>query len=191
MTRLPQQSELVHLQRCWQRWSAVVELFAFRRPGRRGIKQSTYKTLHRELLEACQDLEATASGKDKTNYHQMSTIARPWLSVQALARADHLILLSLRESCQTMGREIGAPRERTWHPRLGALLIMVFVVAALCFLVPVIQTRGEIAWAWLERVVASFQYMLRVLNIGEKVFLAGLVVVGISLYLVMRIWRGA
>lgn len=115
----------------------------------------------------------------------MQEIVRPWLSVQAFAWADALVLLSLADCCRSAGEWLGVrPKPRRALPGL-------FLVGAALALITAILWRfggeaiGEARWgfvAWVNPLRAAVES----LGDGEKVALVGLVVIGLSLLLVSR-----
>src|SRR6516225_421493 len=110
MVRPTRSAALPVLRRRWRQWNAVVELFATRRLGRGGVEPEAYQTLYQDLLRACRDLEAEVDGADRECCRLLQEIVRPWLNVQALARADTLVLLSLANCCRSAGKWLGARR---------------------------------------------------------------------------------
>jgi hypothetical protein len=105
MSKQGSDGELFALRRCWRRWTAVVELFARRRPGRRRVDPREYELLRLELLRHCQRLGV---GEDRRALcEQMANLVEPWLTPRALGHADCEILQDLVLRCRQVADQLG------------------------------------------------------------------------------------
>jgi hypothetical protein len=173
----------------WQRWTDIVELFAHRRLARRKVRPREYHVLYQELLEKCQALEQASEDTEREWFVQLQEIVQPWLTVQSLNRADLAILHSLLDVCRQVSRRLGVDKRR-WGIGQGAVRILVPMgLAGGIALAALTGYLGEPAWQagqWVLEETAPFRAVLTSLGSGTKIFLCGLVVVGISLFLVSR-----
>ena len=108
------------LRASWRRWTAIVELFARRRPARRRVDPRAYERLHQELLAACRSLADSAGEESRADYEGLEVLARPWLSPRILAHADAGILDSLLDRCRHVEAELGGRRRPSAVP-VGAI----------------------------------------------------------------------
>jgi hypothetical protein len=183
MSPVTPKSEMRVLRRCWRRWCAVVELFAGRRLGRRGVDAAKYRAVYDELLRTCRVLEQEAGGADRAFYGHIGRIVQPWMSVEALARADTQILASLVNDCRSAERRLGVRRAPAWLRRWVVLALVLFAGAAACALVRDVGEPVRDVWQRLRAALGS-------LSDVQKVFLMGLTVAAVSMALVSRIRRG-
>jgi hypothetical protein len=91
---------------CWGRWTAIVELFARRRPSRNRLDGRSYAALRTDLIAACRSA-AEADEPRRPFYAGLEELVRPWLDVRTFARADPEILNTLLLHCRKMHRELG------------------------------------------------------------------------------------
>jgi hypothetical protein len=116
--------EVAALKTFWHRWVDTVELFALRRPARRGVETREFGILHNELIKKCRLLAESTNEVEAAFYRYLEDLVRPWLSPTVLARADREILLDLLLRCRQAERQLGG---RSWarsvlHWALPALL---------------------------------------------------------------------
>ncbi len=90
----------------WREWTAIVALFAQRRPGRHHVSKTNYQRLHGELLSRCQEKLASAEERCPL-YQRMTELARPWRSVEALDAAEVEIARDLFDRCREVQRVLG------------------------------------------------------------------------------------
>lgn len=115
----------------WRRWTAIIDLFARRRPARRRVNSRAYRALHQELIATCRSLADAADAELRAYYEGLEVLARPWLGPKTLEHADGAILASLLDRCRQVEAELGVRhrfRSRfTWSitPLLVALALAV------------------------------------------------------------------
>jgi hypothetical protein len=102
------------LRDCWGRWTAIVELFARRRPSRHRLDGRSYADLRTDLIAACRSA-AEADEPRRPVYADLEGLVRPWLDLRTFARADQEILNTLLLHCREMHRELGG---RGWSLKL-------------------------------------------------------------------------
>jgi hypothetical protein len=123
------------LRRCWRQWTAVVELFARRRPLRHVVAPQQYEALHRELLAACRTPAGMAAETKRDFYQDLESLVQPWLSLYVLEQTPRDILFDLFARCQQVERELGCrtwvDNLRRWALPLAALLTVAAGVALL------------------------------------------------------------
>jgi hypothetical protein len=94
----------------WSRWTAIVALFARRRPTRRRVDPRAYTTLHNELIAACRSL-AEADAERRSYYTELEDMVRPWLNPRLFARTDCEILFTLLSRCRAVERDLTGRRK--------------------------------------------------------------------------------
>jgi len=189
MARPARPSEWLAFGHRWRQWTAIVELFARRKASRLKVDPEEYRALYQTLLRKAQTLESTAEGQDRDLMRGLQETVEPWLSIEAFRRADLLILLSLVEACHVAGRRLGGERESAgWLGKallpLGLLAVVTTAVLTGAFWPPV-----EKVWKELRGRAGPLGVTLRALGDEYKVFLGGLVLVGLAVFLVTRIRR--
>ncbi|MFO0841670.1 MAG: hypothetical protein U0797_04610 [Gemmataceae bacterium] len=179
MPRQAQEARLVELVRCWQHWTAVVELFARRRPARHRVDPEEYGRLYQDLLEACRDM--AARGERRPLCEKLEALVQPWLTPKALGQADAELLQDLLRRCRQAEEELlggTRPPGREWV----AVTLCVFAGAALVIWAPVWywpsllgQARGWLYGSlWAVRHTSPTQVMLAV---GVLLIVAGILLV--------------
>jgi hypothetical protein len=118
------------LAEAWCRWVDVVEGFARRRGNRLGVSETEYTALHQLAVDACRTCEDSAAGEARRRFADLRERVQPWLSLEALARADREILADLLAHCQhlepllTGGRRRRSSRRVTAAVCLGAAALL-------------------------------------------------------------------
>ncbi len=103
----------------WSRWTAIVAIFARRRPARRRVDSRVYAALRHDLIAACRSL-AEADEERRPYYTALEDTVRPWLSPRVLERTDREILFTLLLRCRELERELSGKRWRPeWPLRFG------------------------------------------------------------------------
>jgi hypothetical protein len=157
----------------WSRWTAIVALFARRRPARRRVDSVAYAALRNELIAVCRSL-AEEDGERRAYYTALEETVRPWLSPRALARTDRELLFMLLDHCREVERELGGRRwvpNRLFHFNLVPWIATGAVVFGLAwflleFGLPVLEAlRDLIATAWLTIQYSSNFLKLSVLAV--------------------------
>jgi hypothetical protein len=103
------------LRDCWSRWTAIIGLFAWRRPARRRVNPRDFAALRTELIAVCRSL-AEADSQTGSYYGGLEEMVRPWLNLQVLDRTDQEILLMLLVQCREVERELNGRRWRLELP---------------------------------------------------------------------------
>jgi hypothetical protein len=178
------------LRKCWGRWTAIVSLFAKRRPARQRIDPRAYAALRKDLIAACKSL-AGADGERRSYYRALEETVRPWLSLRVFARTDREILSRLLDHCRDVERELWGRRWRLHWPRDFRPMSMITVGTAAMGLAwillelggPVaVAARDTVDTAWLTIKYSNGYYKLAVLAV--------LIVVG-AMYTISRSVRPA
>jgi hypothetical protein len=150
------------LRACWSRWTAIVALFARRRPARRRIDPRAYAALRQELLAACRSC-ATADDKKRRYYAELEEIVRPWMELNVFNRTDREILSALLKRCREVERHVTGRRwtlssvSEFWRaPAIafaGAVwvLVMVWVLQLFGFSVlEYVRDWANLVWVWIK-----------------------------------------
>jgi hypothetical protein len=118
------------LRDCWCRWTAIVGLFALRRPARRRVDPGVFVALRQQLIEVCQRL-AEADKQKSSYYARLEEMVRPWINLRVLSRTDQEILFMLLLRCREVERELtGKRRNLEWQPQIGLFLAIAFAAGA-------------------------------------------------------------
>ncbi len=152
-SRAPRQA----LQEDWSHWTAIIALFARRRPARRRVNPRAYASLRKDLIATCRSLAET-DGERSAYYAALEEIVRPWLSPRVFARTDREILFTLLHRCREVEQELTGRKPRPeWMrgfelgPILAAGVLVVGLVGVLGkFGPPVLVALRDVAeTAWL------------------------------------------
>src|SRR4051794_14705257 len=95
------------LQKSWSRWTAIVDLFARRRPARSRVDSAAYLAIHRDLINDLRALTESADAEEQAYLRDLEMLASPWLNLKSLARTDREILENLLMRCRTVEHELG------------------------------------------------------------------------------------
>jgi hypothetical protein len=98
------------LRVCWSRWTAIVALFARRRPARRSIDPGSYAALRQDLIDACHSCTSPDDPK-RSYYAGLAETVRPWIDLHAFDRTDQEILSALSRRCREVERQLTG---RSW-----------------------------------------------------------------------------
>jgi serine/threonine protein kinase len=112
------------LTEAWCRWVDVVEGFARRRGNRLGISDTEYAGLHQRAVDACRACEGSAAGETRRRFADLRQRVAPWLSLEALARADREILADLLAHCQHLEPLLTGGRRRRSSQRITAAVCL-------------------------------------------------------------------
>lgn len=107
-----------NLWEAWDRWAAIVETIVLCPEKRRLVTLRLYERSYKELIEACREKAATASGEKQNFYRKLEGLVLPWLTPMAIGHTDREILLSLLYQFPEIQQEI---EQRSQEPdRTGA-----------------------------------------------------------------------
>lgn len=110
--------------RLWQRWMDLLEtIIAGHGPSR--VDDSTYRTIHGLLLQACRAAIAGCPVPERRAfYEECLSIAQPWLKLQTFAHSDANILESLLQRCRHIVVELNDGKPPwTIRQALGLVLL--------------------------------------------------------------------
>jgi hypothetical protein len=88
----------------WSRWTAIVELFARRRPARRRVDPVSFGALRRELITACRALAASGNESEHALSEHLENLFRPFLTPTVLEKTDREVLYDLLDRCKESER---------------------------------------------------------------------------------------
>ena len=185
-----QPPENLALRRCFHRWAEIVDLFARRKAARKRVDPKAYAALHRELIQRCRAMAASANKVDVVFYRYLEDLAQPWLDPAVLDRADRDILFDLLIRCQHVQEQLGGrswirvPRARGTPVFLSALLlaIMILCMGRFSVVLSTILNRGR-SWSddlYIQVIHSTDQ---------ERLFVVGLVLITVTIYAVSRTGR--
>jgi hypothetical protein len=182
--------EAVALRTCWRRWVSVVELFARRRPARRRVDPKTYGILHKELIQKCRSLAASADEVESVFYRYLEDLAQPWLTPAILARADREILTDLLVRCRQAENQLGG---RTWAQSVLRVVIPLLLVSFFVFVglvgLGIADQAGFPILNWLRSWSDDVWFAVKRSSDVERLSVAGFVLIVISIFAVMRTAR--
>ena len=185
-----QPPEKLALGRCFHRWAEIVDLFAQRKAARKRVDPQAYVALHRELIQHCRAMAASANKVDVVFYRYLEDLARPWLDPAVLDRADRDILFDLLIRCQHVKEQLGG---RSWIRVLRARGTPVFLGALLFAIVILCTGRFSVVLSTLLSCGRSWSddLYIRVIHSTdlERLFVVGLVLITITMYVVSRTGR--
>jgi hypothetical protein len=133
MKRCQQSPKKIALQKCWGRWTQIVELFARRQPAQRRVDPKSYVALRRELIEHCQAMAASANDVDAIFYRYLEDLVQPWLDPVVLSRTDRDILFDLLIRCKDAQSQL---RGHSWIRIFPSMTAPTLVVALLFAITP-------------------------------------------------------
>lgn len=147
------------LDRLWEKWKVVIDLFARQNVARRQIRADAYRTLHRQLLQTC---ESNTDARYEKSAQMAATIIRPWTSLESLNDAPAKILSDLRNSCHAVDREMQGLQDSGSKTGISAvvLFIILFLAIFLIALSVLLATGGGIETpgpGQLEGEISGFQ----------------------------------
>lgn len=97
----------------WRRWTRVVAACARRSWSPALGDEKSYADLYREVTDACGAAAASATGPDREFYEMLGGLVRPWMTLEALTRAERDILHDLLRHCQEAERRLSGRKDRT------------------------------------------------------------------------------
>jgi hypothetical protein len=119
-------NDLETLRGCWSRWTAIIELYAWRRPARRWVAPKAYAVLRQDLIATCRSLAKSGTANQRS-YKNLAERMEPWLSPRVLSRTEPELLESLLQCCRQIERELRRqPWDRFVPPRTRSVLIVLF-----------------------------------------------------------------
>lgn len=190
MSRREQPPEKLALGRCFHRWAEIVELFARRKPARNRVDPKAYVALHRELIQHCRAMAASANKVDVVFYRYLEDLAQPWLDPAVLDRADRDILFDLLIRCQHVEEQLGG---RSWIRVLRAWGTPVFLGASFLAIMLLCMGRFSVVLSTMLNRARSWSDDLYIRVIYstdmERLFVVGLVLIMVTIYVVSRTAR--
>jgi hypothetical protein len=143
-------SKRTALAKLWHRWTTVVEQFATQKRGRHRLSGPAYSALHQDLLQTCRCLADTADKQGRGIYKNLESLAQPWMSPIALAKADLEVLSDLLRRCRQAERELAG---RTGTRLVGIFAWLGLALAATIFWFVLLNGFGNGGWASLRKQV--------------------------------------
>jgi hypothetical protein len=185
-----QPPEKLALRRCFHRWAEIVDLFARRKAARKRVDPKAYVALHRELIQRCRAMAASANKVDVVFYRYLEDLVRPWLDPAVLDRADRDILFDLLIRCQHVKEQLGG---RSWIRVLRARGTPVFLSALLFAIMILCMGRFSVALSTILNCGRSWSDDLYIQVIHstdqDRLFVVGLVLITVTIYAVSRTGR--
>jgi hypothetical protein len=181
------------LREHWNRLTAVVALFAERRPARLRLDPRAYAALHKDLIAVCRSLARAQADEERRSYYaHLEHMVQPWLSLGVLARTDGEILSEFLKHCRRIDDELRGRRWKLGLPRrwVSALAIAACGTAVLGVAwgfqvigLPVIETLRDAAnTTWFAIMYAEHFHRYSVLAV---------ILISVSIYIVSRSTRAS
>jgi hypothetical protein len=169
----------------WSRWTAIVALFARRRPARRRVDPVAYATLRDDLIAACRSLAETDAER-RSYYTALEDTVRPWLSPHVLDRTDREILFTLLSRCHEVERELTGRRwVLEWPSHLGPAP-MIAAGAVVVGLAWALQEFGLPVLAALRDAADTAWLTFKFASPLQKLSAIAVLIVAASIYTVSR-----
>jgi hypothetical protein len=166
----------------------VVELFARRRAARKHVDRTTYVAQHRELLEQCRALAASANDVDAVFYRYLEDLAQPWLDPSVLSRADRDILFDLVLRCHQVEKQLGG-RSFLRSLELGRapVLLLALIIAIMSITFRDLSVWSIIRYVrdWSDTAVFHIVHS----SDQERLFCVACMLILVSIYMVHRTAR--
>jgi serine/threonine protein kinase len=109
-------------RRDWAAWAGVVGAYAEARPP--GVTELAYHELHDRLVEACARRALGTDGEKRVFFRQLADLARPWLSLESLARAEPEAVRVLFARCREVESALGGRPRRAGALTWAAALVL-------------------------------------------------------------------
>ncbi len=127
MAGITKTHDIRHLATQWRRWTEIVRWFAFLDKRRYTVLPEEYHALQGKLLEYAHQNAATADSAGFPLLAAVEDMVAPWVTLEALSRADREILLDLLGRCEEVQWLLEGRRRRR---STRSLVIMAFGAAA-------------------------------------------------------------
>jgi hypothetical protein len=116
----------------WRRWTGVVAACA-RRTWSPGLGDArSYADLYQEVMGACREAAAAATGPEREFYEMLGGLVSPWMTLEALTRTERDILGDLLQRSREAERRLSGRRDWSrWKSRLSAGALAVAAALAL------------------------------------------------------------
>ena len=175
------------LRDCWSRWTAILSLFAERRPGRSRLDPGAYADLRNELIAVCRSL-AEADGPERQFYAGLEETVKPWLNLRVLARTDREILTGLARHCRQVEWKLRGRKWRlAWPHDGGPSLAIVAVGAVICGLVWIIMPAAVISLLNTVLDVTNTMWLtVKFADDWQKMSASAVIIVAGAMYIVSR-----
>ncbi len=174
------------LRDCWGRWTAILSLFARRRPARRRLDPRAYAALRKEVIAACRSL-AEAGGPERPFYAGLEETVKPWLNLRVLERTDREILTGLLLHCREVERQLNG---RKWRPALPLhwkpAMAMVAGGAVIGGLVSLFPTAGLSVLNTLRDAADTVWLTIKYADNWQKESAIAVIIVVAAMYIVSR-----
>ena len=112
MTALSNLAAQRPLSQTWRDWTAIVQLFANKRPACEQIAETVYCEIHQEVTASLNDMRELDAKTENSGLavlcDRLNALARPWVTLNALRAADPRITQNLLLLCQAGQTEIDA-----------------------------------------------------------------------------------
>lgn len=189
MSVVPESPNPEPLDRLWEKWKVVIDLFARQSIARHQIRADAYRTLHRQLLQSC---ESNTDARYEQFAHLAADIVRPWTNLESLNDAPTKILTDVRNSCLVVDLELQGKHSASLKTGVPAvvLFIILFVSIFLITLLVLFATGGATGTGgtgYLKDGVSSFQHattaFLRAFEGRFHLWILGGLGVGVALFL--------
>jgi hypothetical protein len=190
MSQRGESAEMTSLKTRWRQWVQIVDLFACRRPARRKVDPLAYASLHKELMQNCRTVAASANAVDAVFFRYLVDLVQPWLSPTVLARADTEILLDLLVRCRQAERQLGI---WSWTHPVGGWLVPMLIFSLLAFIgLLALGTTGDFLQIALDRLhVWSDDVWIAIKRTSEieRLSVVGIILIIVSIIAVSRTAR--
>jgi hypothetical protein len=168
----------------------IVELFARRRAGRTRLDPQEYIELHRQLITISRALASSANEVEAAFYGYLEDLLKPWMDLDIMGRADRDILFDLLIRCRHVDAQLGG---RSWFCVLRGRRVPAFLGALSFAIILLCMNRISVLFSTVMGYAQAWSYLLYLRAIYstdvERLFVVGLVLIAVSIYMVSRTAR--
>ena len=171
------------LRRCLERWRTVVERHA------RGVRSDSrkYAILYGDVVRRCRGLAAAAGEEHKALYEDVEKLLQPWLTSEALTRAEKDILIEVSQRCRQAERSLdGRPWLRMGRRWVRPILRTLFIGAVAGVLGWVGHQWGLLLQSTYKGARFEISMAIGRLGLGERWILGGAIVIAVAILVLSR-----
>jgi hypothetical protein len=186
-TRPSASNDLGTLQKCWQQWTSVVEIYASGSRRRGFVNDADYCELHTRLLQVCRSLAEQANPDQRSFYESLQELAKPWLTPRILGRTSDRFLADLLASCLRAEKQLtGTERPRRSGRRLVPVLLILAAGAGLGLIALGLNRLGGSPSDWLRQGPNAIWRAVLGATLAQRIVFGGIVLAAAAIGVLAR-----